>query len=389
MSTPSTETNILGKNLRMILNSQHHIQYETDLKGIQTDENLMDNPNVDTYERRGWGTDGISYKEQTFSDQPWTMGFEYQELVNRIQAMMRDVDPVYIESEDTSAELTGVDTSINLDANIDIFINQTDRTNTNYVKSICYLNSDNNMESQTAPHTGSGATTISGTADRGIKYNKPVFFEGWGRLGCAVTPAGTPDATTTTASGTIWIRNTTATDVARKCRCTGGVITHSTPSANPRIDAIVAYETEGNDYHLGIVAVEGAENASPTAPSDSDIQTAIDSAAFTNARWHRIANIAVEVTGPTIAASDITMATATTFTYAKVPLALSSTIKSNSYYVFDYPIYVKIGGVYKDNTSGVTTDNATNLVLAVATGNLVEVLYFVAPAAIWDATSPQ
>lgn len=114
-------------------------------------------------------------------------------------------------------------------------------------------------------------------------------------------------------------------------------------SGNPRIDAIVAYvdtanpASDDNDGAGVIYAVEGTPAGSPTAPTDSDIQTALGA----GVRWIRLANVTVAngfssitdanmtdtrtqvaldaiVTGWTPAIDTLTYASATTITISGV-----------------------------------------------------------------------
>lgn len=79
-------------------------------------------------------------------------------------------------------------------------------------------------------------------------------------------------------------------------------------SGNPRIDAIVAYvdtanpASDDNDGAGVLIAIEGTPAGSPSAPTDSDIQTELGA----GVRWIRLANVEVSNGFSSIVDGDIT-----------------------------------------------------------------------------------
>lgn len=217
---------------------------------------------------------------------------------------------------------------------------------------------------------------MSGTAMRGYLSNRPLRFEGWGRQGCDTTPHAVPpgDTQTITADGVVWLRNTT-TGNPRKAWCVGATNTHAAPAANPRYDVVIAVEENSGQYRVPVALVAGAELAIPVVPNDAAVQVAVDAAYFAGARWTRLADVYVEVAPVTIVAADITQTTIQTLTYFNTALALSTKVKEDSFLIWDYLIYVKVGGLYKNNLVGITSETNAVLTLDAATTDMVEVVY--------------
>ena len=74
----STQNNILGKHFDLFMLSKSFMLYPDELQGIYQDQTLS-NPNVNEYERRGKGVDGIAYREQTYNDVDFAFDYEYQD----------------------------------------------------------------------------------------------------------------------------------------------------------------------------------------------------------------------------------------------------------------------------------------------------------------------
>jgi len=110
------------------------------------------------------------------------------------------------------------------------------------------------------------------------------------------------------------------------------VVALTAPASNSRIAAIVAYTddlatestdttTTGSPSSCGLIVVNGAAAATPTAPSDSDIRTAItaDGATGSQAAYAVLATITVASTTTTITSTLIEKETAGGLSIQMVP----------------------------------------------------------------------
>ena len=371
---------IFTSNLLANMFSQHYALYYPNLKGIITSEASISEANFDENDYRGWGQKGYSCQLQVLNNFDWSFSIEQAKAITTTYtALTQDLNPCVAEGE-TGDALQIQYGDINLNAEIQVFVNQLNYEGTQFEKAFAYLGSQKNKKPQTINHTGLPMIELSGQAQRVYAFNKPLVMEGIGYnvindSDTVVAASTVPDTDTLTAALSVWLRNETNQSLPRKANTLGGSITHTTPAANPRIDAIVAYETSVDQCNVPIGVVEGAELAIPTAPTDNDIQTALDLlTGITNVRWCRIANVYVEVV-PTIAPADITLATHSGITYYQTVLALPEQSKQDTYLIFDYAVCMYTNGLYKDSTTNVTTENATALTLSGATTDMYEVLY--------------
>ncbi len=195
--------NILGKDLYPNFLSADHVLYFPEAVGVIQAAGT-DNPNVNDFERMGLGVTGNSYTERTYKDQPWSMEVQYQEWLNRFQAIFTNQNPDDVESEASGADLIMVGGEIGLTESLDIFINQTDRDRTNFVKSMSYLDSTKNEYPTEVPMEGSSNVNLAGTAKRLIMANKPICVEGWGHK-LTVEEQSVPDDTVLVGSGPLWL----------------------------------------------------------------------------------------------------------------------------------------------------------------------------------------
>lgn len=390
----SSLDNILGKHMFPNFLSKNHVLYFPEAVGVITSGGLPQ-PNVDEYERKGWGVDGIAYREQTFRDQPWSMEIEHNEAFNRFVAIVSDQNPYDAESEET----TGVDPiaaggCIALTDNLDIVVNQRDRSNSKFVKSLCYFNSTKNKMPVDIPNEGSSKVSLSGTATRGYQFNKPAFLEGWGHL-LSGSALSTPDDTITLSSGCVWLRRSTGSDwTPKKCFYKGGTPfttgTISPVTADARYSSLVAYESTKEGYSdLDFLLVDGTETSSPTVPSDSECETQVD-AISSGARWCRLFDIYVdETTSVIIDQADIQKGSleSNTLNFVKTALALTSAMKKDPFFFLDYLIYLKIDGMHKSNKNNILSDSPSSLIFSSKIQNLIEVVYLIEPAAQWNPLS--
>ena len=375
------QKNILAKYFKPLINSRDFALYSDQLYMITGDLGLA-NPNINEYERRVEGQSGIYYRERTYNDQPWSMATEYNEAIDRLDAIFSNQPPSQVEDESSGNTLVARGGEVGIDAKNDIFHNQLDRTNTNFVKSLVYFNSRNNQVEITIPHENSSGKSLSGVAARGYAVNKPFFFEGWG-VSDKVQGTGetVPDAKTNWTEGGCWLRRDDDTKLPYKAFQLGGQITHTTPAADPRYDAVIAYESNGDGTDYAIMVVEGTEAATPVKVLDSAIETAVD-LVISGARWCRLGDVYVEVL-PTIEDSDITRPELAVATFHKTPIAIPVALKEDAFFIFDYVAYMKQTGEWKDNTRNIT-ESSTAITFTVAITNMFEVGYWVEPQARWN-----
>lgn len=384
----STSENILGKHFDLSILSKSYMLYPDELQGIYQDQTLS-NPNVNEYERMGKGIDGISYTEQTYKNVDFAFDYEYQEVLNLVKAIVTNQNPDWIEDDTIDkAEVVGRD--IGLNETIDIFENQKNRAFTDYVKGISFLKCKNNKVESTIPLENSSTFAQTGKADSRFESGNPIYIEGWNAEN-TTSEQGTPDATALISKGGGWFRRAAGTyNPVKKYFAGGNTASFSVVTADSRIDAVVLYETSKNGRNdTVLLIVEGTEAASPIAPSDSDIETAVDAAStLSDSRWVRLANVTIdETSSPIVNTADIARYTMTTFTFNNTPLELPSEVAESTWFLpiwSNYLMFLKDNGKQKRVASGITSVSSTVLTYSAATSNIIEVGYLVAKGTMWN-----
>ncbi len=388
--------NILGKDLYPNFLSADHVLYFPEAVGVIQAAGT-DNPNVNDFERMGLGVTGNSYTERTYKDQPWSMEVQYQEWLNRFQAIFTNQNPDDVESEASGADLIMVGGEIGLTESLDIFINQTDRDRTNFVKSMSYLDSTKNEYPTEVPMEGSSNVNLAGTAKRLIMANKPICVEGWGHK-LTVEEQSVPDDTVLVGSGPLWLARdpSSYSGTPRKAHYGGGTPIGTgvigVVASDSRYTSIIAYETSKDGYtDIAWTTVDGTADASPTKPTDGDIEAAVD-VLSSGARWCRVADILVDETAPSVVinTADINLAElpSDTFTFYNTALAIPTVVSSSdSWYIFDYALAIKLNGVHKRNTNNISSQDATTIVFGGTITDMVEVFYFTEPTTKWNQLS--
>lgn len=120
---------------------------------------------------------------------------------------------------------------------------------------------------------------------------------------------GTPDTNTLIDAGIAYVPDSLTAPTIYYCVQMDGnnLVNHDATSSNPRIDAIVLEVTLTTTSDADAIdgaalsVVKGAEGASPTTPSDSDINSELG-----HTRWIRIANVAIANPFVTVVNADIT-----------------------------------------------------------------------------------
>ena len=84
MSFPNrvSQRTIRAEAFKWIINSKNHILYP--LSNAITSDGGLPNRNVDEFERRIHGIQGISYREQTYTDQPWSAEAEINDAIKKM-----------------------------------------------------------------------------------------------------------------------------------------------------------------------------------------------------------------------------------------------------------------------------------------------------------------
>ena len=386
-------TEILGKHWKLNLLSSKQVIYSDETGGVVQEQKLS-NPNLDDYERYGKGISGVAQRSRTYKDQPVTFGIEYQECLTRFHALITDQNPDTIERETASSVVQGFGGEIGLNEKIDIIENQMDRENTNYVKSMVFLNCRNNSLETTIPNLGSASFAYSAIADRGFLLDHPVDFEGW-QHEIEVAAQGTPDDTALIASGCGYLRRDAGTFIPRKVLYSGGsTIAVTVVAADSKYVSVVLYETSSNGYSdLALLMVDGAEATPPVRPSDSDIETEVDIASSMAAsRWVRVCDILVDETvSPIVNTADISLEGMHIFTYLNSSIILSDETAADAWFLSAWDkhlIFLKQSGAHKRVSSGIASVTDTALTMSSKTTSMIEVCYPVQrPAAIWNPLS--
>ena len=120
--------------------------------------------------------------------------------------------------------------------------------------------------------------------------------------------SGTPDMSVDVAIGQGWLRKSDTSVYPYRTNSSENVSISNNASGNPRIDTVVVYadlaqspNTDASNVIL-YASVDGTPASSPTAPSDSDIETAIGA----NNPYERLATVAVDSGETEILDADIT-----------------------------------------------------------------------------------
>jgi hypothetical protein len=281
---------------------------------------------------------------------------------------------------------------IGLTDDIDIVINQVDRTNTNFVKSIVCFESEKNKKPISIPMEGSSSVALSGTAKRIFTTNKPACMEGFGHK-ITVSEQAVPDDTVLMSAGCLWLRRDPAAlaGTPRKAYYDGGTPIGAgdigSVAANPRYTAIIAYETTKSGYSdLAWTTVDGAENATPVLVTDAAAESAVD-ALSSGARWCIVTQILVDEVGAVVInTADINKQAlpSNTFTFYNTAIAIPAKLQEDSWYLFDYIGAIKIDGAHKRNTNNISSQTATTIVFSSSTTSMVEVFYWTEPTAKWN-----
>lgn len=141
--------------------------------------------------------------------------------------------------------------------------------------------------------------------------------------------SGTPDRSVDVSTGIIFVKGTTGSAYPIIVDSTYNAVIDANTSGNPRIDTIVAYhdqnatpvdDGQGADV-AKIVAVKGSPAASPSAPDDGAIQTAIGA----NCPFEKLSNVVVAHNATTITNAEITDMRRVVFLKGREPLATGTT----------------------------------------------------------------
>lgn len=141
--------------------------------------------------------------------------------------------------------------------------------------------------------------------------------------------SGTPNRSVDVATGIIFVKGSTGSAYPIVIDSTYNVAIDANTSGNPRVDTVVAYHDQnatpvasgqGADV-AKIVAVKGSPAASPSAPDDGTIQTAIGA----NCPFEKLSNVAVANNATTITDAEITDARRVAFIKGREALATGTT----------------------------------------------------------------
>jgi hypothetical protein len=385
----------LGDRYYPTLRSCTHTLYDKDTRGFIL-ETGRETANVDTYERQGLGTTGISKTSQTFRNQPYTINTEVDKNnVSRFEAIVFNQNPQDAESETSGAEIVSAGGAIALTSKFDVVMNILGVNNTNFVASSVLIDCQQNAPNPTTPMTGSPAFSVSGLADRQYDTNKPAMLEGWGRSN-TVTPQTVPDDTVQVSAGAIWLRrdDSALTGTPRRCYYAGGTpiaaAVIGAVTANSRYTSIIAYENSKDGYtDILWTTLDGAEAATPVKPTQTEIETAVD-ALSSGARWCEVSVILVdETTTVVINTADIIdpVLPSNVFTMYQTGTAISDTMKTDSYLVFDYAVNLKLDGTSQKNLANVTNQSSTTITFGSPNPTMIEIIYYTEPLAKFDPLS--
>jgi len=254
-----------------------------------------------------------------------------------------------------------------------------DRSNDLIVRSVLTSEVFIDGDPTKTPLSDAESFELTGTAKRTVKTidQYPIFLEGWGFSG-TVTPSATPDNKAVVGAGHGWARRGTGTYVPKHFyfptatnSATFGVVT-----ADSRIDSLVIYLSANGTPTL--LKVVGTQGASPTAPSDSDIDTAVD-AVLTGALWVRVADVTVtETTTVVIATADIDTSILSGATLTRTFTAIAHGETKDSYYPFTYSLVVYVNGLVATSSIGYT-DGGTTIVVPTSVSGAIHVAYLCAP----------
>lgn len=381
-----TLNNILNKHFKPNFQSADHAIYYPECVGV-IQEDKMDAPNTNDYERSGKGFSGVAYRERTYKDQPFSMNIEYNEVVNRFEAILSNQSPYNIEDETAKTKGIGIGGEIGMNEVVDIIENQTDRDFIKFVKSMVFLSCKNIQCAVTIPNEGSSSFDISGICSRQFMFENPVYFEGWNHR-CTVEEQSVPDDTVVVGEGCFYARRDAGDFTPMKKYFNGGNSGAFDPitGTDKRYDALVLYEnTKSGHTDNTLLIVQGVAGGSPTIPTDTDIETAVD-AVLAGARWVRVADVYIDelATFVVINTADIGIPTAAAYTFNKTALPFTAITKTDSWFLDDYLVYSKINGVHKRNTNNVASVTATALTFSSATSDMIEVGYQIAVSDMWN-----
>lgn len=159
-----------------------------------------------------------------------------------------------------------------------------------------------------APSSGVGGVTDADLMNLAVNFLSPGVV---GANDLLVQQQGTPNMTVLIATGKVYVLNGAGSMMyLGTLNATQNVTIASNSSGNPRIDAIVVkIDTSTTPDNTAsniatLVAVQGTPAASPSAPSDSAIQTAVGAGnAFYRLANVTVANGAVSITTANIAST--------------------------------------------------------------------------------------
>ena len=170
-------------------------------------------------------------------------------------------------------------------------------------------------------------------------------------VGMAAKQNGTPNMTVLVEAGTALLSKNTISCVVAEVKSDTAVTVSTANVSNPRIDALVVYEDtgvamptslpyaqDGDNGRFKLTMVDGTAAATPTAPSDSTIQSSIGA----GKPFMRLANVTVATNTTTITDSAI----------ADIRVAYNPASDSTNQYCFS---------ASSSGASGLTSDNTYDM----------------------------
>lgn len=366
--------------------SENHVLYEIRNRG-HVNPFSIPAPNVTDVDLMGIGMEGISYSERIYKDQPWSMTTWDYLPIDKVRAIFVDSNPEDAESETAGTAGVAIGGAIGMADPVDVICNILNSARSLVVQSRVVLKSLKNSHPAELQQEGALTIAVGGTAKRAYEFNKPCYKEGW-QHNCGVAEQSVPNDTALVTVGPAWLRRDAGTFEPRKVHYKGAstVAFVANAAGNIRVDTLVLYETGMNYNNLALLIVKGAEIAAPgpaVVTSDADVEIAVD-AVDSGARWVRLADIAISEVGPAavvINTADITLPTATVFTFNKTALLRTTKMAEDDFLMHSYVVAIWEDGVLKEDTVNVASTAAANLTLSAAVSTMIDVLYRTEPYA--------
>lgn len=340
--------------------------------------------NYSDYEERSSGVQGIAFQDQIFEKSNFNADIKVKFwMINAIDALLRDQNPAHAENESISAPLVMLSGAINFAKKIHLMGHHLNAARTKVVRGMMALDIAKVKFGAKGSFTADITIPFAGEAKRVFFANKQPWVDVFGH-NCRIEEQETPDDTCVIGTGPVALRRVSMIGLRPVLK----PITKQTSPAfdpisatDPKIDALVAYESGTGYNDISIFVVEGVESATPSAPGDTDIETEVD-ALNAGARWCRLANINItEASSVLINTADIEIPAATSYTFSRTALALDDVDEAftqDSFILHKYIMGLFMNGILKSETLGVNkaSCNATTLVFSAPVSGLISAWFW-------------